>query len=168
MEESRVVDRLARRLAAPAGRRAVLVALAAGLATATGSAAAGSDGRAASGTPRRRHPRHTCRKDGQCGFGEDCVRRRCTPVTGFSPQGGDCRTVADCSLASGPVVCVVRRPCVCGAGGMDGGPSLCGPTLLCTGTYDEASGEAATCPGDCECLAGLTCQDGFCRPAPAR
>ena len=156
MSDEHFADTLARSLARSAGRRAVLAALVAGAAlpTVTQPAGAKVNGR------RHRHGRHKCRSDSQCGFGEACVSRHCSPVTAFSPRGGACRSTSDCNPASGPVVCEDRAAC-------DAPDGLAGtPSGVCLGSANRTTGEHAPCSRDCECASRLTCQNGECRTAP--
>ena len=164
MEESRVVDRLARRLAAPAERRSLLAGIAAGLATCLAPSLA-----AEGHSPKK----SGCRRDIDCGYGKACHRHRCRKAVGFAEIDHECSADQDCSSSVGPVVCE-RTSTTCGCGGGptaapgEGGQLECpGAALRCRGSYLTATGAAASCSRDCECAAGLTCQGGFCRPAPA-
>ena len=166
MKGERLTEELARGLAAPTRRRTVLAALVVGLLVPAGTGEGPVLAAAADRRRRVRNPR--CRRNWQCEYGEACVRGRCKAITGFAPYNVDCRTTADCSTKLGPAVCEVGLNCICEIA-TPGSPIGCDsmPHLRCRGTYVAATEEAASCTRDCDCAAGLTCQGGGCRPAPA-
>lgn len=171
MKGERLTEELARGLAAPTRRRTVLAGLGAGLAVALGAVAGSRE--ADAGTPRHLRRKRCRRREGccgnriDCGFGEACVDRRCTPLTAFAKRGRNCRTTADCSTAQGPAVCAFGYRWDTGCAAVAGNSCERIQDWICFGDFDPATGEAATCWREEECAAGLSCQDGFCRPAAA-